>query len=74
MNAGDSTGSAPERGFVQSFSLKWPITILLVYFGLRLLFYAVAISPYVPPDESTHFALSEIYSRVSLLPENSPAT
>jgi hypothetical protein len=74
MNTADSTGAAPEKGLPQSFSLKWPVIILMVYFGLRLLFYAVAISPYVPPDEATHFAISEIYSRVSLLPENSPAT
>jgi hypothetical protein len=74
LAAGDSNGSAPGKGFPQSFSLKWPVTVLMVYFGLRLLFFAVTISPYVPPDEVTHFEISRIYSKVSLLPENSPET
>jgi len=54
--------------------LLWPVTLLLVYFGLRLLFFAVAISHYVPPDEVTHYELCRIFSTVFLLPENSPET
>ena len=63
-----------EEAFPTSRHLKWSLTILLVYFGLRLLFFAIVISPYVPPDENTHFELSKIFSRVSFLPQNSPET
>lgn len=52
----------------------WPVATLLVYFGLRLLFFAVVISPSVPPDEVTHFAVSRIFSTVLFLPVDSPET
>lgn len=52
----------------------WPVATLLVYFGLRLLFFAVVISPSVPPDEVTHFAVSRIFSMVLFLPVDSPET
>jgi hypothetical protein len=64
----------PEETFPSSRHLKWAVTFLLVYFGLRLLFFALTISPSVPPDEVTHFGVSSIFSRVSFLPENSPKT
>ncbi|MBK5276300.1 MAG: hypothetical protein JJE30_14805 [Desulfuromonadales bacterium] len=54
--------------------MRWLTTALLVYFGLRLLFFALKISSSVPPDEVTHFAVSRIFSKVFLLPENSPET
>jgi hypothetical protein len=54
--------------------LLWPVTMLLVYFGFRLLFFAATISPYVPPDEVTHYGLCRIFSEVSFLPENSDKT
>ena len=44
----------------------------MVYFGLRLLFFALKIAPFVPPDEVTHFGVSQIFSKVFLLPVNSP--
>jgi len=44
------------------------------YFGLRLLFFAISISPYVPPDEVMHLGISKIFSRAFLLPDNSPET
>lgn len=61
-------------GFPSARQLAWSMSVLLIYFGLRLLFFAVTISPFVPPDEVTHFGLSSIFSEVSFLPENSPAT
>jgi len=45
---------------------------MLVYFAARLLFFAINISPHVPPDEVTHFGKCEIFSKVFLLPVNSP--
>ncbi len=54
--------------------LLWPVTLLLAYFGFRLLFFAVFISHYIPPDEVTHLEVCRIYSKVPFLPENSSAT
>lgn len=48
--------------------------LLLAYFGVRMLFYALNISATIPPDEETHAGLCKIFSKVFLLPENSPAT
>lgn len=44
----------------------------MLYFGLRLLFLATSISPFIPPDEVTHFGICSIFSTVPFLPENSP--
>ncbi len=60
--------------FPSQRAMKWLLTVLLMYFGARLIFFAVSISPYVPPDEVTHLGLCKIYSEVSFVPENSPAT
>jgi hypothetical protein len=51
---------------------KWLELGLFVYFGLRLIYFAVNISPHVPPDEVTHFGVSTIFSKAFLLPDNSP--
>ncbi len=48
--------------------------VLLVYFAARLCFFALAISPAVPPDEVTHFGLVEAFSRALWIPEDGPAT
>jgi hypothetical protein len=48
------------------------VTTLLLYFGARLLFFALKISPAVPPDETTHFGICRIFSKVFLFPVNSP--
>jgi hypothetical protein len=63
-----------EGEFPSPHHFKWFVTVLLVYFGARLLFFAVSISPYVPPDEVTHFGKCMIFSQTLLLPENSPAS
>ena len=63
-----------EGTFPSSRHLKWAITILMVYFGLKLLFFSITISPYVPPDESTHYAKSMIFSETFFMPENSDET
>lgn len=69
-----SAGDAREERFPSSRHLKWIVTVLLVYFGLRLLYFATGISHYLPPDEVSHFGMSKIFSAVFLLPDNSPAT
>jgi hypothetical protein len=51
---------------------KWLATALLAYFGLRLIYFATSVSPYIPPDEVTHFGVCTIFSKVLLLPDNTP--
>lgn len=48
--------------------------LLLLYFAGRLVFYAVSISGFVPPDEVTHLGLCRVFSNTFLLPHNSPET
>ena len=55
-------------------NLKWAIGGLLVYFGFRLVYLALNVSSFAPPDEVTHAGLCKIFASVFLLPENSPRT
>ncbi|HOK07900.1 MAG TPA: glycosyltransferase family 39 protein [Syntrophales bacterium] len=48
--------------------------VIYVYFFLRLLFYAVNISPHIPPDEIDHFGKAKAFAQTWLLPQDSPAT
>jgi hypothetical protein len=63
-----------EEGLVSSSFLKWATWLLLAYFCMRLVFFALAISASVPPDEVTHAGLCRVFSKVFLLPVNSPET
>src|SRR6266568_253706 len=63
-----------EEGFISATFLRWATGILLAYFGARLLFFALNISSFVPPDEVTHAGICKVFSKVFLLPENSPAS
>ena len=76
VTAGKSAEKS-DRNQVSSISskvLKWTTAVLLAYFGARLVFFAVNVSPFVPPDEVTHAGLCRIFSKVLLLPDNSPST
>lgn len=66
--------SDKQESIPSELQLKWIVGFLLLYFALRLVFYAVTISDFVPPDEVTHMGLCRIFSQVLLLPENSPET
>lgn len=68
----NSCSDVENNKFPSCRQLKWIVITLLVYFGGRLLFFAINISPYVPPDEVTHFGACKMFSKVFLLPENSP--
>jgi len=57
--------------FPSANHLKWAVIALLLYFGARLAYLAIFISPAIPPDEISHFGISRIFSGVLLLPENS---
>jgi hypothetical protein len=60
------------KGFPSYRFLKWSMVALMLYFGLRLLFLATSISPFIPPDEVTHFGICTIFSGFPFLPANSP--
>jgi len=73
----ETAGTLPDReneDLISATSLKWVTGILLVYFGARLLFLALSISSFVPPDEVTHAGLCKVFSKTFLLPPNSPET
>jgi len=63
-----------NENFISATLLKWALSILLAYFGARLVFFALNISAYVPPDEVTHAGLCKIFAKTFLLPVNSPET
>lgn len=66
--------TAADADPVSSGILKWATCLILVYFALRLVYLALNVSSYVPPDEVTHFGISRVFSGVLLLPDNSPQT
>lgn len=63
-----------EKCLISNTFLTWATGLLLAYFCVRLVFFALTISAYVPPDEVTHAGLCKIFSKFILFPENSPAT
>jgi hypothetical protein len=72
---GDEAQSVPEKeGFLSVAALKWVISLLMIYFGARLIFLALSLSAFVPPDEVTHSGLCKIFSTSIWLPSNSPET
>jgi len=76
MNPETAASSAPGNRQKSSHGkqFKWLELVLFAYFGLRLIYFAVNISPHIPPDEVTHFGVSTIFSKAFLLPDNSPAS
>ncbi len=69
------TAALPEHeDFIPASTLGWATRVLLVYFAVRLVFFAVNISAFVPPDEVTHAGLCTAFSKTFLLPVNSPET
>jgi len=63
-----------DERFISATFLKWALSILLAYFGARLVFFALNIAAFVPPDEVTHAGICKIFSKSFLLPDNSPDT
>lgn len=64
----------PSAVFPTDRHLRWALSGFLLYFGLRLVYLAVNISPAIPPDELSHFGICKVFSTVFLLPENSAAS
>jgi len=52
---------------------KWVLAFLIGYFTFRLVYFAVSIAGYVPPDETTHLGLCRIFSGF-FLPDDTPQT
>jgi len=48
--------------------------IVILYFGVRLVYFAVSINPAIPPDEVTHAGRCQAYSKVLLIPEDGADT
>jgi hypothetical protein len=78
---GRSAGLSPGAGEPPAEKLAlsapayaWAVRLLLGYFGVRLVFFALALSSFVPPDEVTHAGICKVFSRVWLLPANGPET
>jgi hypothetical protein len=69
-----STSTEEASGFPTPRQERLILIALFVYFAARLVFYAVSITPGVPPDEVTHFNLCRIFSKTLFLPVNSPET
>lgn len=63
-----------RREFLSESQMKWVVATLLLYFGIRLVYFATNIAPFLPPDEVTHLQVSRVFSKVLLLPSNSPET
>jgi len=69
-----ASSDGKQDGLISATFLKWASRLLLAYFGVRLVFFALDISSFVPPDEVTHAGLCKAFSKVLLIPDNSPAT
>ncbi|HYA13620.1 MAG TPA: hypothetical protein VEF33_04695, partial [Syntrophales bacterium] len=65
-----NSNAVQKAAFPSPRQFRWIAAFLLAYFGTRLLFFALEISPAIPPDETTHFGICRIFSKVFLLPEN----
>jgi hypothetical protein len=50
------------------------VVLVFFYFAVRIVYFAVEVSPAIPPDEDFHFGRCEVYSRVLLLPADSEDT
>ncbi len=50
------------------------IIAVIIYFAIRLVYFATHIHPYFPPDEVTHLGQSVAYSKVLFIPANGPET
>ncbi len=56
---------------------RWELAlygVLLAYFAARIVFFALGIHPFVPPDEGTHVGRCLAYARVLGIPANGPTT
>src|SRR4029079_2340716 len=66
--------ASPEN---RPISWQWDTAVLalaLVSFIARAGYYAVNIGPAVPPDETTHFGICEVFAKTIGLPSDSPET
>jgi hypothetical protein len=68
----DPRGPSPPARIPRQQWELWCVAALLVYFLVRLLYFAVNIAPEIPPDESTHLGIIRLYAETPLLIDNSP--
>jgi hypothetical protein len=74
LPAGGAGDRGAGKGPVSAVFELWTTRLLLLYFGLRLVFFALRLAPFVPPDEVSHAGLCKVFSTVFLLPDNGPGT
>jgi len=67
-----SAGASGEDEVISAPWLKWSTIFFLAYFGLRLVYFALNISSFAPPDEVTHAGVCKVFSTVFLFPRNTP--
>lgn len=63
-----------REAIIKHVKEQWDIVVLVaavVYFVIRLSIFAISIDPYVPPDEVTHFGISQLYGQSFLPPDDS---
>ena len=63
-----------KNNIISSATLKWSTWFFLTYFGVRLIYFSLNVSSFVPPDEVTHAGLCRIFATSFLIPDNSPNT
>jgi 4-amino-4-deoxy-L-arabinose transferase-like glycosyltransferase len=71
-HAHDKTADPARSGVPRPRWETWCVAVLFVYFISRLLYFAVAIAPEIPPDESTHVGIIKLYAEAPLLIGDSP--
>lgn len=77
ISTGEESTDLPaleKEELISATVLRWCTTLLLAYFGARLVFFALNISSIVPPDEVTHAGICRVFSKVFLFPRNAPET
>lgn len=71
MKADDSLN---DSRFPSPRQMKSIIAGFIVYFVVRLVYLAISISPFVPPDEVSHFGVCTVFSKTVLFPVNTSET
>lgn len=69
---GENGQDSESTWFISPSTLHRAQLFLLTYFGARLIFFALNISAFVPPDEVTHAGLCRVFAKALFFPQNSP--
>jgi hypothetical protein len=70
----DSQTQNSNGNWLKSYWDLLIIAVAILYFIIRLIYFATHINPAIPPDEVAHMGISMAYSRVLSIPQNGPET